>query len=84
MGMDSPRFGRRVRLRCLSGRLLVLNCLLLASCLDPQALQRLFDLGPSHRLIYSMIGGPREPEPDRPGEQMDAGEADLEMEDLEL
>jgi amino acid adenylation domain-containing protein len=57
---------------------------------DPQALQRLFDLGPTHRLVYSMIGGARQPDELEPGaDELEPGadglDAELaEMEDLEI
>ncbi|HET6210702.1 MAG TPA: nitroreductase family protein, partial [Jatrophihabitans sp.] len=60
---------------------------------EPDTLRALFDLGPSHRLIYSMVGGPRpvaEPETVATADDADSELTeleladDLEMEDLEL
>jgi hypothetical protein len=47
---------------------------------EPGTLQSLFDLGPSHRLVYSMVGGAR-PDADSVAT---AGDPSAELADLEL
>ncbi len=54
---------------------------------QPGLIDALFDLGPTHRLVYSMVAGPRRPAgpdaaPAMPGAAAPAG--DVELEDIEI